>query len=213
MQSIQIAIVDPDELSRHGLQNMILEDRRWRPMSLFGDVGTFETSLQTHTVNIVLLDDTLPRVSEPRSLVDRWQMASPGLIVVMLSQRLSSLYIQQLFTYGVMGFIHRRDCTKNTVLACLETVSRLQHYISPQASAELYRRDTQAATLGLRRTDIDVLHGLFEGLTTQEIALRIGLDERSIYRSRYRLRTVLGARTSEQIIALAIKNGLLDLKP
>lgn len=211
MLPIQIAIVDSDELSRHGLQHIITTERRWQTLSLFTDLPSFEATLQTTLVNMVILDDTLLLVNETDGLLERWQTICQGLAVIVLSQYLGSHYIQQLFAQGVFGFILRRDCTRNTVLACLETVSRRQYYISPEASAELFRRDQHAADFGLRRTDMDVLHGLYEGLTTQEIALRTRLDERSIYRARQRLRIALGARTSEQIISLAFQRGLLAL--
>jgi len=57
---------------------------------------------------------------------------------------------------------------------------------------------------------MDVIHALDRGMNTQETALQLGLDVRTIYRSKRNLRQVLGVKTNEQILDAARRRGLLD---
>jgi DNA-binding NarL/FixJ family response regulator len=210
MRSIPIAIVEPDELNQYGIQNMLEDSPRWHVANVSARVHSFFASLKSIPVEIVLINDALPPATDVWSILADCYENLPRLQIVILSQQLSTHYIQRLFRQGVMGFIHRPDCTRSTLLACLDIIGRNKQYVSPAASAELYRRSMDAHTLGLRKVDLDVLKCMHEGLNTQEIALRLGLGERTIYRSRSRLRNVLNVRTNEQLIAAAIRRGLID---
>lgn len=210
MQSFRVAIVDPDELRRCGLIHMMSSDSRWRAMNYTGDLSSFEAYLKEQPVSIVIIDDSAAPTLDLCAILERWLTVCPSMHMVILSQNLSTRHIQRLFACGVLGYIHRPDCTRETLLACLSSVSRHQAYISPRASAELYRRDAIASEFGLRKMDMDVLKCLQQGLNTQEIAIHLQLDERSIYRSRQRLRKALDVRTNEQLIPAAMRNGLLD---
>jgi DNA-binding NarL/FixJ family response regulator len=210
MQPYRVAIVDPDELKRHGLTHMMSTDSRWRLVLSTDDYSTFERYLKENPVNIAILEDVVSPLIDLWGMLERWRNVSPILHIIVLSQNLSTRHIQRLFSTGVLGYIHRPDCTKETLLACLTTVSRNQAYVSPQASAELYKRDAVATEFGLRKTDIDVLKCIQGGLNTQEIAVQLQLDERSVYRSRNRLRKALDVRTNEQLIPAAMRSGLLD---
>ena len=211
MRSIRIAVVDADELSRQGI-NMFLSDvSAWRVTGLFATVDEFEASMEDNPVTVIFLSDRLPRTLDLWALLDDWLARLPSLRIVILSHNLNTRYIQRLFQCSVHGYIYRPECTRETLFACIKIVIDNQQYVSPCASAELYRRDADARTFGLHCTDIDVLNCLYQGLNTHEIAHRLDVNERTVYRSRNRLRRVLDVRINEQIIPEALRRGLIEL--
>ncbi len=208
MMFLRIAIIDPNELSRHGLQHLLQD--QGRSVKIYACPSGFETTHVDHPFHLVLLDDAPFTAAELWQLLERWQQL-PAVGVILVSGNLSTRYVQQLIRHGIAGYIARHDLSRTTLHACLATVSQRQVFISPHAATELYRRDLHALDLGLRRVDLDVLYGLVEGLNIQEIALRLGLNDAAIYRARNRLRKTLGAPTNEQLIIAAARQGLLDL--
>ena len=148
-------------------------------------------------IRIQVVDEMLPRNFELWAQIERWKSIRPGISMVVLSDTLSIRHMEKLFSYGVMGYIHREDCVRSTLSACLEAVVQKHLYVSPRASAALYKRQAHANAQGLSRVDIDVVHALDQGMNTQETALQLGLDVRSIYRSKRNLRQVLSVKTNE----------------
>jgi DNA-binding NarL/FixJ family response regulator len=211
MQAFQMAILEPNELTRHGLQLMIANaECRVRIGGVFSDVQSCDAYIREHPVHVLLLDEVLPRNVDIGALIERWKAVRPSMSIIVLSDTLSTRHIERLFKYGVMGYIHRDDCVRSTVSACLETVMQKHAYVSPRASASLYKRHAQASGDDLSRVDIDVIHALDQGLNTQETAMQLGLDVRTIYRSKNKLRRVLGVKTNEQILDAARRGGLID---
>lgn len=211
MQSLLMAILEPNELSRHGLKLMIGgTGRKVHIVGVFSDVESCDLYLKEHPVHVLLLDETLPRKLEIWSVLEHWKTLRPGMAMVVLSDTLSDRHVEKLFWYGVMAYIHRDDCTLSTLTACLDAVCQKRRYVSPFASAELYTRQAQATAEKLSHVDIDVVYALDQGLNTQETALQLGLDVRTIYRRKRNLRQVLGVKTNEQILDAARRRGLLD---
>lgn len=211
MQFLQMAILEPNELTRHGLQLMISStERKVRIVGLFGDVQSCDTYLKDNSVHILLLDEVLSRNLDFWLLIERWRIIRPNMAMIVLSDTLSTRYVENLFKYGVVGYIHRDDCVSSTLAACLDAISKRRAYVSPCASATLYTRQALANTEKISRVDIDVIYALDQGLNTQETALKLGLDVRTIYRSKQKLRQFLGVKTNEQILDAARRRGLLD---
>ncbi|CAG0956356.1 Transcriptional regulatory protein UhpA [Anaerolineae bacterium] len=211
MQSLQMAIFEPNELTRHGLQLMLgCVEQKVHIAGSFSDYQSCDAYLKENMVQVLLFDETLPRHLDLWTLVERWRTLRPSMSLVVLSEALSIRHIEKLFRQGVIGYIHRDDCVKSTLSACLEAVAQKQAYVSPRASAALYRRQAHASAQSLSRVDIDVIHALDQGLNTQETALQIGLDVRTIYRSKNNLRQVLGVKTNEQILDAARRRGLVE---
>lgn len=65
-----------------------------------------------------------------------------------------------------------------------------------------------ASDLMFTRRQLDILHGLVEGLTTKEIATRMGLAQRTIALHVSELKSRLGANTRAQFVARAAALGL-----
>ena len=211
MQALQMVIFEPNELIRHGLQLMIGNvDQKLRLSGTFGDLQSCDAFIRDNVVHVLLLDEALPRHLELWSLIERWRTLRPSISIIVLSDTLSIQHVESLFRDGVLGYIHREDCVRSTLSACLEAVIQKRAYVSPRASAALFKRQADASAQGLSRLDIDVIHALDQGMNAQETAFQLGLDVRTIYRSKHNLRQVLGVKTNEQILDAARRRGLLD---
>lgn len=63
--------------------------------------------------------------------------------------------------------------------------------------------------LGLDRTQVDLLRLLSQGCSIDRVALELGLSARTVKRRVKAIRTTLGASTTIQAVAIAVRHGLL----
>lgn len=211
MQQKQIVVIDADELSRHGLQKMLCAIPGLDDPHLYTTIRDFEKTLNTKTVNIIFLNDQTMTTLAIGDVVSAWLACMCNVQIVIVSNNISVRYIQNLFAQGVSGFIHRQECTQATLISCMDMLMRRENYISPSVSAKIYKRTADSAKMNLQETDLDVLQLMHDGLSTKEIAHLLSVDQRSIHRSRRRLRTALGVRTNEQLLLAGVRHGLLEL--
>ncbi len=212
MQSIQVAVVDRHDLSRNGIQMLIA-----RAEVLLTNAGAFEDLqscllfLKDSHVDVLLLDDDLPRSLDIGQLIKRLLSQFPHMVIIVLSRRLIATYIKKLLDYGATGFIYKEDRLQETLTTAIETVWNGDIYLSPKASALPYMGKTSAPTIGsLNPHDVAVLKRLADGHTVKEIADHFDVSTRTVYRIRRKLRMVLDVRTNEQIVDVARVKGLLN---
>jgi len=91
-----------------------------------------------------------------------------------------------------------------------ETVYAGHFYASPRASGLLFTGRADVNITELNQTDIEILRLIDWGFTPKEIAAKLEITSRTVYRSRSKLRTLLGVSTNEQIVTSARQKGLLD---
>lgn len=208
MQPIRIVIVEANEVGRHGLKALLLQMPF--PIEVVADlssVDTLESWLQTHSADILLISDDLPRVLDlPYFLRKLCPMAARTKTIV-LSQRLQFEYIQRLIESGVRGFIAHEEQFGEKLQAAVATVMNGDLYLSPRASVIPFLNGTTRPTLNNR--DMQVLRLMAQDMPVEEIAADLGVTKRVVYRAREHLRHALGVRTSEQIVGAAMQAGLL----
>ena len=108
--------------------------------------------------------------------------------LVLLGSFLSVSYIQKTLDAGADGFIHKQDNFEDVVRLAVHTVLGGHIFLSPKASALPYEGKNPV----LNQNDLDVLALLAKGWNIQDIARRLNLVDRSVYRIRTRIREYLG---------------------
>lgn len=211
MTAIRVVIVDANDLTRHGIVQMVQRSEgRIQVMGAYATLSQMWEALRLDPVDILLLDDNLPTVRHVSDLIGELKDQHPHLSIVVTSDRLSGLYVQRLLESGSAGFLYKQDRIQGLLVPALEMIRNGSMYVSPKAASLTYMMRRQTS-LRLTETDRDVLWLLAEGHNTQEIAAITGLTTRSVYRLREKFRKILNVKTNEQIVDAARKRGLLDL--
>lgn len=203
----RLVIVDASDLSRNGILMLLTRANR-PPERVFADLPTCLAYLEVHRVDILLLDDALPPLTEIEHVLDQLKERFPAMLVIVLSETLSPHRVQRVITSGAKGFIYKQDRLETTLLDGIDTVRSGYIYISPKASVLPYNR-LSIKPYQLNGTDMTVLRLMATGYTVGEIAKHLAVVDRTIYRIRNKLREALDVRTNEQIIAAAREQGLI----
>jgi DNA-binding NarL/FixJ family response regulator len=206
MDTIQIAIVVQNDLLRCGLESLLKRANNHIQLegvyAVLPDYERFQQEAPSQ--QILILDDKC--TAKPLPTIAKLLQHYPRLKIIILSDFLGEKYIYRLLKAGAYGFLYTQDRIEDNLLLGIRAVIEGHRYLSPKASLLPYSQSNEA----LNSTDFSVLELLAQGKTTGEIAARMNLTNRTIYRIRHKLREYLLVRTNEQIIEAARQNGLLQ---
>jgi DNA-binding NarL/FixJ family response regulator len=212
MRISRIGIVDADPIRRYGLPQLLKQsDLEITVVGVFASLAEVlpHLSAQDNQLNSLLLDDLGAGQGELRQDVRRLLAQHPGLVVIVMSDAGDAGYVQGLFSVGVSGFIQRGEQFAGQVLDALRAVRHGGWYLSPNLSRLVFLGYSHDATTQLTQRDLDVIRRMANGQTVQEIAFHLSVSSQVIYRTRRKLRETLQVQTSEQIVAAALKQGLI----
>lgn len=213
MQHIRVALVDPTDLSRNGLEAMLNKANGIKLEGAFRDLASCEVFLNQGRIHVLLLDDDLPRGADVGQVIQGLREEHPTLAIIVLSSRLQARYVHKLLDCGARGFIYKQDRLQETLVIGIEAARNGDLFLSPKASALPYKERLLRNPGDLQHRDLEILQLMAQGYTVQEIAAQLDLASRSVYRLRGRLRAALNVRTNEQLVDAARERGLLDDHP
>ncbi|MBA3872395.1 MAG: response regulator transcription factor [Anaerolineae bacterium] len=209
MHKINVVIIASNDVSRSGLQALTAAAGTFVSVTAaFADFQGLDSYMQQNRVDVLLIDDSLPRSVNIGDAIKRLLYQHPGLAVIVLSSRPIASVIRRVLDRGARGFIHKDDPLTEALLIGIEAVRRGGTYLSPRVSS-LLKLERSRPTLIDERA-LDVLRLMVDGYTAGEIARQMGIGVKTVYRIQTALRETLEARTNEQLMDAARKKGLLD---
>lgn len=209
MPQINVVIIASNDVSRSGLQALTAAaGASIHVTAALADFQGLDNFMQQHRVDVLLIDDSLPRSVDVGDAIKRLLHHHPGLAVIVLSSRPIASVIRRVLDRGAHGFIHKDDQLAETLVIGIQAVRRGATYLSPRVSSLLTLERPRPTLIDERA--LDVLRFMVDGYTVGEIARQIGIGVKTVYRIQTAMREALEARTNEQLIDAARKKGLLD---
>lgn len=209
MPQINVVIIASNDVSRSGLQALTAAaGASIHVTAALADFQGLDNFMQQHRVDVLLIDDSLPRSVDVGDAIKRLLYQQPGLAVIVLSSRPIASVIRRVLDRGAHGFIHKDDQLAETLVIGIQAVRRGAMYLSPRVSSLLTLERPRPSLVDERA--LDVLRLMVDGYTAGEIARQIGIGVKTVYRIQTSMREALEARTNEQLIDAARKKGLLD---
>jgi DNA-binding NarL/FixJ family response regulator len=129
--------------------------------------------------------------------------------VIVISDRLKAQHIKHVMQMGAKGFLFRDDLSE-ALVDNINLVARDVVTMSPSALELVTTTETFYHINDLKPQDMQVLRLTADGLTVKAIAAKLAISTRSVYRSRDKLREVLGTTNTVALVEAAREQGLLD---
>ncbi|MGF1606947.1 MAG: LuxR C-terminal-related transcriptional regulator [Rhodothalassiaceae bacterium] len=197
-------IADDHELVRTALAGLVAE----AGLRIAGEAGDgleairLVKSLRPH---LLLLDIAMPGAKgiEVFTEARRW---SPDTRVLVLTGLSSLGLLRQFVQSDVEGLVLKQQRLE-AVRAALSCVLQGGTYRSPELSAKL---DALAGRPALTKREMQVLSRIASGHTNKEIARLMGISEKTVDRHRTNLMAKLGVHSVAELMAYALREGLLD---
>jgi DNA-binding NarL/FixJ family response regulator len=204
---IRVLLADKQRLL-HGSIRTVLSDKT--KLILLGEATTVEEMHQlTQRLRPEVLLLALNLIEPPLTeIFDRLKACCPAVkILVLLPDKKAP--VQHLMEAGAAGCFYKGQTAKKLVEA-INVVAQGEPYLSPRLLKNLLQLPDSARPLTLTRRELDVLQLVTEGKTDREIALLLGVSERTV---RYHLENTykkLGVRTRAAAAYLAGKLNLFE---
>lgn len=209
MRPVRIIIVDKNDITRKGLEGIIVDTAEpYQVEATFQSLHEADDFVENHLINVMIIDDTTLRSIDVVRLVRRCYEVHPGLGIVVMSQRRDGDYIEQVMHYGNAGFIIKSSDLQEQLLKALQLVSEKYPFLSKDAAKLIGRRREGSLT----HRDMEVLRLLEKELSVKEIASRLDISIKTVYRVRDKIKLSLGVRNNEILVDAARKQGLLEQK-
>jgi DNA-binding NarL/FixJ family response regulator len=213
MSKTTILLADDHTLLRAGLRSLLEGMDGFEVVAEAGDGAEALALIRRHRPDVVLMDVHMKGMSGIEA-AEHAKRDFPDVRVIMLSMHAEEEYVARALQAGASGYMLKDAATLELQLA-LTVVMKGEMYLSPAVSRQVvegYVRSgaaNPAAQLTERQREI--LKLIAEGLSSKEIAYRLGLSAKTVDTHRAQIMERLGIRDIAGLVRFAIRAGLVSL--
>lgn len=197
--SIRVLIVNEHKLVCAGLVQLINTDSDLLVGKSTPDGKAVLCALKEGVFDVLLLDMILPSPST-LELVRIVREQHPTLPIIVLTFQDDIQLAQAAIRAGAGGFI-TKSTDPASLLHAIREVSRGNHYMEPSLMEEMVFSQEPVSEKPLTLREKEVLDYLVSGMSNREIAVFLGLSEKTISTHRVRLSRKLGARSLKDLMS------------
>jgi len=211
---IKILIADDHLIIRQGLR-LILETEN--DLELVGEAsdGSEAISLcQKLNPDVVLMDLRMPNM-DGLSAIEKLRVDQPHIAVVILTTFNEDELMFRGLQAGAHGYL-LKDTDRNTLFNTIRAAARGETLLKPEIMARVLLRTNMPAAeprssepTNLTDRELEVLKTVAHGERSKEIAIQLGISERTVKAHLASIYNKLGVDSRAAAIAVAAQKGLL----
>lgn len=201
----KILIVDDHEIVLKGMSQM-LGSAGYEVVGVTGASQALMVLNHVRDISLAVCDLSLPAVTEGIAFIEQLNAISPKMPVIVFTMHEELWNIRTLMELGVSGVVLKGENPKE-LLCAVDAVLKGKEYFSKLFCK---MRDELISTDGiLTKKEIEVIRRISSGDKTKDIALRLGLSEKTIEFHRTSILRKLGVKSIAEATRRACEMGLL----
>lgn len=210
MPDIRVLIADDHPVVCQGIRSLLAPARE---IKIVGEAHTGRDTLQMiddlHP-DVVLLDMEMPDMSGVE-VIKHLAAAGSQPAVLGLSSYDDREFISQLLTFGAAGYLLKDEVPEQIIEAVRGVAAGEIGWVSRRVAAKLTQilRKDPAAGWELTSREQDVLRLVVSAKTNGEIALELGISEKTVEKHLDTMFKKLGVASRVQAAVLAVREGLV----
>ncbi len=211
MEKITILLVDDHKLIRESWSFILNSDPRFL---VIGETSNAEEAIQIAKElkpQIVLMDINMTPVNgfEATKLLRKF---SPGSKIIGMSMHSMPAYARKMLQMGAMGYV-TKNSSKEELLTAIVEVNNGNKYICEEvknilSQQELVDKSSLPDMNVLSRREIDVVQLIKVGLSSKEIAIRLGISLKTVEVHRYNTLKKLHLKNTAALVNFTNESGL-----
>jgi DNA-binding NarL/FixJ family response regulator len=217
-QPVTVVIADDQRLVRQGLRLILESEPDIEVVAEAADGAEAVALVRQHSPAVALLDIRMPVLDglrAARQVIEK----GPATRVLILTTFDADEYVYEALRVGASGFL-LKDAPPDQLIVAVRSVSAGDALIDPVITRRLISRfalaarpagpgEVPAVLSALTARELDVLRLLARGLSNQEIARELVVEENTVKTHVSRVLTKLGLRDRVQAVVLAYETGLI----
>jgi two-component system response regulator NreC len=210
---IRVVLADDHTLVRHGIRKILESEPGITVVAEAADGDQAHALIEAHPdLDVLIIDLKMPG-REAMTVLRDARAHAPGLRLIVLTMHAGQEYVARAVRAGAHAYL-LKDSAVQDLVAAVRAVVAGGSYFSPAIQhhlAGLVRGvpgDTARQTLTERERE--VLTWLARGLSSREVAGRLGISVRTVETHRANLMNKMGAKSVATLIQTAIKEGLIS---
>lgn len=206
---IRIILAEDHSVVRAGVRGLLERIDGFRVVAETADGSEVEALVTEHKADVLVVDLALHGLDGIEA-TRRALRARPSTRVVVLSMHRSDAHVTQAISAGANAYVLKDDSFEDLVEA-VRAVLRGESYMSRSVPALSSRggAGVEDRYASLTPREREVLHLVAEGLTSDEIAVRLSLSVRTVETHRANIMAKLGIRNQTRLVHFAIQRGLV----
>lgn len=212
---VRIALVDDHTLFRRGLKMLLASCPDFEVVAEASSGEEFLGLLDAARPDVVFMDYSMGGINGAET-TERALVGMPDLKVISLTMFGDNAYYSRMAAAGAKGFL-LKDSEFDEVVDAVNTVCDGGTYFSALLLESISHslRVTQSAGSdgqdALSDREIEILVGICQGLSTQEIADKHFISKRTVDKHRANILEKSGCKNTASLVVYAIKNGLVEV--
>jgi DNA-binding NarL/FixJ family response regulator len=205
----RILLVDDHPLVRKGISAVISQAEH---LSVCGECGSVDEALpliEQHHPDLAIIDISL-KSGNGLDLVKQLAVSHPELQLLVCSMHDENLFAERCLRAGARGYVNK-EAAGSELLDAIETVRSGKTFLSPQLTERLVQRmvnggfPEQSPMESLTDRELEVFGLIGQGLTTRQIAERLGLSYKTIESYRENIKAKLLLKNAAELCRHAVQ--------
>lgn len=213
---VRVLLADDHRLMREGLRHLLERRTDLRVVAEAADGLSTVRLAGELSPDVVVMDISMPGLNGVEA-TRRILASSPGVKVLALSMHADRRYVIAMLKAGASGYL-LKDSASDELVRAIESALARTTFLSP-AIADMVVKEYVSGLPGeaggafglLTAREREVLQLVAEGLSTKEIAGRLGLSGKTVESHRQQLMEKLDLHSVAELTKYAVREGLTAL--
>lgn len=208
----RVLLADDHHIVAQGLKSLLAAD--FELAGIVTDGEAMVEAAKTLHPDVIVADVTMPRLNGIEAL-ERLRQDGVQIPVVFLTMHGHAGYARRALKAGAAGYVLKVAAPEELVQAIRAALGG-GTFVSPALARVLLEPTEQGvASAGERMAALtthqrEILRLLADGHSAKEIARKLGISSRTVESHKYQLMESLGARSSAELIRLAVRHGIVE---
>lgn len=198
----KVFIVDDHYMVIEGIRSLLQNEKNIEWVGHASNAASCLAFLQQQLPEVILMDINLPDKSGI-DLCKEVREKYPAVFVIGLSTFNQQSFIQKMMDNGASGYV-LKNATQEELMEAIETVAAGKTFLSDEAAQSL-RKNNEGEIPVLTRREKEVLELIADGLTNNEIAIKLFISVTTVDTHRKNLLAKFDSRNIASLIKAAMQ--------
>lgn len=214
MQSITIAIADPQYLTRLGLRHILASRAHFEVIAESSNESDLLQFLRTKQPHVLILDHDHPGYFS-HATIQAIKSVAPDTNILIVSDDQDKNSIYQVLENGISSFL-TKNCHETEIIDAVQATAKGEKFFCTRVLDYLLEksfgkeREENCSPTPLTPREIEIVKLTAKGLIAKEIAHMLNLSIHTVYTHRKNILEKLDLKTASELVLYAFNKGIVE---